>query len=223
MKHRNPRPSPRKPTSRKDKNFNDVNQHSAFHAECRLGATWGNPSKQHWLAQLLISWLFHDPESFRQEELLLLAAVHQRLDAFTKLPWAPFIYTRIVATLSNILMELARREASTLTSDHDPAVQRFLTEISWFVEEDRVFGSMRAQYLQAVASGTISVRFSSVDARIERHRRKIPVPRIRGYRDKGSLRPAHQWLPPPPPVEEGYPTESTSVPDLERFLKQLKE
>lgn len=215
-------PSPGKHAPRKGSNV--VIEHSALHAEVRFATTWGDPSKQRWLAQLLLSWLFHYPSELPVEFTFVLAEVHRRLDAFCRLPWVPFIYRRITAELSLVLAADPERLAKIASQRPDsPELVIPLTRISGSVVEDRVFRSMRTRYLQAVALGSIVIRFSSVDARIERHLRKIQVPRVRGYRDKGSLRSADKWLPPPPSQEEGYPEEDTKQRDLEDFLLRRDE
>jgi len=98
----------------------------------------------------------------------------------------------------------------------------FLTEVSKIVVEDRVFGSMLPEYLKNVSLGTIQFTRTPVDARIEQNLRSIKAPRIRGYRDKGSSRPADKWLPSPPSVEEGYPPENEEQRTLEEFLKDTR-
>jgi hypothetical protein len=102
------------------------------------------------------------------------------------------------AVLRGDPLQIALRGGPDSTNLKD---QTILTEVSWLVEEDRQWKSRKATYLKAVAIGHISYHTSPVEARIERHLSSIPTNRIRGYRDKGSRRPSHKWLPPPPSVE----------------------
>jgi len=172
----------------------------------------------------LASYIFYDPEHLPQEYSLLLGEVHRRLDAFCRLPWVPFIYRFTLVVVNRILMEdpeKIKHEHFKYSMSYPDKID-FLTEISKIVVEDRVFGSMLPEYARAVAHGTILLTRTSVDARIEQNLRSIKAPRIRGYRDKGSSRPADKWLPPPPSVVEGYPPDNEEQRTLEDFLKDVK-
>jgi len=190
----------------------------------RFSARWTNPSRQKWILSFLVSWLLWQPSSFPEEATLLFAEVHRRLDAFSRQTWVPFSYKRAVLALSDILsMDPDRLRAEAKLEHPSFEVMRILTEASWLLVDERVFYSMVPLYEEAVASRQIVFQSTSADVWIERHKRSIPLPFHRGYRDKGSLRPATHWLPPLPRQEDKIEVDPFSVTELERFRRDTRE
>lgn len=188
----------------------------------KFNAGWGNPSRQRKLARLLLSWLFYDPETFSLEELSLLAEVHRRLDRFAQRDSAPFKYKYLTSLLSYALTECANPGWQTLFKESvDIRSVRFLTEISTVVvNERRHFKSMLTTYQRLISAGIVLPVWAPEDAQAEvRNHSSYRIGK--GYTDKGSRRPDHKWLPPPPPVEvtEEGPEPPVTVTSLEEFRK----
>lgn len=216
-----PEPILSKTRKRRRRRKKPTSPNSALYTEVRIGVSWSKPKKLRSLAVTLINKIFHEPEEFSSNDLLLLSEVHRRLDAFCRLTWVPFIYRHTLLAVNEVLQAHPDQLCAEMSRDvyTDMEAQYHLTMVQWLVVEDRQWTSRRATYLRAVARKELQFVTSSVEARIERHLASIPRPRVRGYRDHGTLRPRHKWLPPAPPDEEGYRNDPNPQADLEDFRR----
>lgn len=207
---------------RKRRRKKRTSTNSALYTEVRISTSWGRPRKVMSLCWTLMNMIFHEPESFTEKELVLLSELHRRLDAFCHLPWVPFIYRNTLLAVNTILSGNPLEIVASGGPDSPYLKHQYtLTNVQWLVVDDRPWLSRKATYLSAVAKKEISYQTSLVEARIERHLSSIPRPRVRGYRDKGTLRPQHKWLP-PPPSGEVLPDVPDPQAELEDFIRETR-
>jgi len=176
-----------------------------------------------WLGTLLLSWLFYEPWTFSNREILLLADVEARQERISKQRDATFSDILLAALLAESLRIVANSNFRVALQLSDKRVIEFLTRLgsSSFLETHRIWKSELQLYFQLEMKGSLVPRFAPESGIDEE---KSPKPhRIRGYTDHGSKRPADKWLPPPPSVEvEGNPNE-LALAELEEFWRQQRE
>jgi len=148
----------------------------------------GSPRHYYWVGVTLLSKFYHD-DLLTEVDLITLASVHSWLEC--RLRWLPFKYHKIVSMISCILQAAGSRSA------HDPRtvlrLQTLLTANGVVAESPREYHSRLSELARLYNLGLIRFTYPPEDGIDEEHSPKPP--RIRGYRDKGSTRPPHKWLP----------------------------
>jgi len=189
-----------------------------------LSGSLANPSGIRWLAVFLLSWLWYEPGTFSPREILLLSEVQARQERLARRRTARFEDSLLGATLSGALqLTRSHRFAIDLTLDKGEAVV-FLTRLGTtdFVLSPRLWKSCLLRYLSLEERRLLVPRFAPESGIDEEHSPKPP--RIRGYTDQGSKRPADKWLPPPPPVEDEDPNPNDQTQrEIEELWKQQRE
>jgi len=109
-----------------------------------------------------------------------------------------------------------------LTLDKGEAVV-FLTRLGTteFILEFRLWKSCLVRYLSLEERRLLVPWFAPESGIDEEHSPKPP--RIRGYTDQGSKRPADKWLPPPPPVEDEDPNPNEKISARDRGTLETTE
>jgi hypothetical protein len=184
-------------------------------SKIQLSGPWLTPRKVYWIGVTVLSKFYHDGV-LADVDLITLTFVHSWLEC--RLRWLPFKYAKMVSSISAIL-----QGAGSVGASSDQTVLRLQTLLSAtavVAESPREYHS-RLQTLSGLEKqGHIRLIFAP-EGGIDEERSPRP-PRIRGYRDKGTLRPAHKWLPSIYPDEEQIETSqnlaSDNVAKLEDFL-----
>jgi hypothetical protein len=178
-------------------------------AKVSLKGSWVSPRHYFWVGVTLLSKLYHD-DTLTDVDLITLTAVHSWLEC--RLRWLPFKYSKMVSSISLILNATGSR--SVLEPDTVLRLQTILTSMAVVAENPREYHSRLSELARLYNLGLIRFTFPPADG-VDEERSPSP-PRIRGYRDKGSARPLHKWLPTSIPVTE------TEVPSPE-FVTKLEE
>jgi len=177
------------------------------------------PHGNRWLAYLLISWMIYDPQSFSLKEVLLLSDVQSRQERLATQRNATNQDQLLEAILAMSLKIVALPGFQQLLADEDPRVMNplFRAGASGILEEPRIWLSKLRQYLLLEQQGLL-IPIYAPEGGIDSFKNPKP-PRIRGYTDHGSRRPAERWLPSPPSEKDEDPnTKPDELARLEDFL-----
>jgi len=168
-------------------------------AKVRLKASWANPRHYKWVAVTLLSKFYND-DGLTDVDLITLNSCHSWLES--RLPKLPLVYTYVVSSISMLLQAAGSGGLQSPTTVL--RLQTHLSALPVIVEGTREYHSRLNEMARLYSLGLILFTFPPEDGINEEHSPKPP--RIRGYRDKGSRRPGHKWLPASFP-EEGEKAE----------------
>jgi len=163
--------------------------------------------------------MIYDPRSFSLKEVLLLADVQSRQERLASQRNATGQDQLLEANLAMALHLSALPGFQELLANEDPRVMNplFQAGTSGLLEEPRIWLSKLRQYLLLEQQGLL-VPIYAPEGGIDSFRNPKP-PRIRGYTDHGSRRPAERWLPSPPSEKDEDPnTKPDELARLEGFL-----